>query len=465
MAVEKIVWDTIQAHQLLKEGDHVLIAVSGGPDSVALLHWFKEHRQTLGLTLSCAHFNHGFRGEESDEEAIFVAHVCKQWDIPCYQTKADLLRKVQEGGVNLQALSREYRYNFLQETAQKIGATRIALAHHRDDQVETIVMRFLRGTGTTGMIGMPYERILVEGIILIRPFLDVTKAQIQQYLKLHKLSYRIDSSNLKTDYMRNRIRLTLLPKLHQYNPNLSTSILSLARMIEEDELYLNRLAEEKFVQITNVTDQPDGELCLRLPEFNALPLSLQRRIIKLICNYLHKSDEEVPYHHICALRSLFLQEQPHQWDLPWDIRVHIRYGEAKFRQKTKVSVHTPYYFSFTAPATIQIPDKGKFHCFITTKMEKQEGADTVYFDYDKICPQLTLRTRRKGDRIQLDGLGGHKKVKDIFIDQKIPREDRDSIPLLFAGEDLLWIVGIKKSSKGRYDHTTKRFLCCRYILT
>lgn len=462
--MEKIVWDTIYEHKLVQKGDHILVAVSGGPDSIALLHWLKEHCSSLDIILSCAHFNHGFRGEESDEEADFVAETCRQWGIPFYQTKMDLLKKVQEGGVNLQALSREYRYKFLQETAQKIGANRIALAHHKDDQVETILMRFLRGTGTTGLMGMPYERTLIDGVTLIRPFLNVTKAHIQQYLKLHQLSYRIDSSNLKTDYMRNRIRLQLLPELTRYNSNLSSSIVALAHMIEEDERYLSQLAYEKFMQVTNVTMQPEGELCLKLPEFNALPLSLQRRIIKLICNYLHKSDEEVPYHHITALRSLFSQEQPHQWDLPWNIRVYIRYGEALFRKNAMDFIHTPYHFSFTAPATIQLPDnKGQFQCFITTKMEMREGTNTVYFDYDKIHPHLTLRTRQKGDRIELDGLGRHKKVKDIFIDKKVPREDRDLIPLLFAGEDLLWIVGIKKSAKGRYDHTTKRFLCCRYF--
>lgn len=459
--MQDLVTNTIIERQLLEPGDHVLIAVSGGPDSVALLHWLYQNQKGLQLKLACAHVNHGFRGQESDEDEAFVAELCRNWNIPYYPRKANLNDVVAAGGVNLQAIARDYRYQFLIETADHIGANRIALAHHRDDQVETILMRLLRGTGTTGLIGMPYQRQLSDQVIAIRPFLDVSKEEILNYLKLRDLSSRIDSSNLKTDYMRNRVRLQLLPELLHYNPNLSSSILSLARMIEEDEDELLTQAKTQFLQITEF--QSKDEIRLSLSAFHAIPLSLQRRVIKLICNYLIQNEEEVPFLHIEALRSLFIQDEPHQWDLPWDIRVYIRYGEAVFKRGNSDTSREPFHCTFTAPATIWIPQaNGRLSCSITTQIEESESAMTVYFDYDRIERDLVLRTRSKGDRMWIKGLGGHKKVKDIFIDNKIPKEDRDSIPLLFAGEELLWIIGVRKSSFGCIDQGTKRYLCCRF---
>lgn len=457
---------TIAEHQLLNPGDHVLAAVSGGPDSVALLHWLYQNQEKLQIQLACAHFNHGFRDQESDEDEAFVAELCKRWEIPYFQQKVNLKQVVEAGGVNLQAISREYRYRFLLDWAEQIGAGRIALAHHRDDQVETIMMRFLRGTGTTGLIGMPYKRELSTNVSGIRPFLDIAKEQILAYLKLHQLASRIDSSNLKTDYMRNRIRLELLPQLQQYNSNFFSSILSLARMLEEDEEELLQRAQEQFVQITNVNERDDkSEIRLSLSAFRLLSHSLQRRIIKLICNYLSNNEEEVPFLHIEALRALFLQDEPRQWDLPWSIRLYVRYGEAVFKREINDTIVDPFYFTFIAPATILLPQvKGRLSCSITSVMDEPENDMLVYFDYDRIQQQLSLRTRVPGDRIWIEGLGGHKKVKDIFIDNKIPREERDTIPMLFAGEKMLWVVGVRKSSYGKVDQETKRYLRCSYEL-
>lgn len=458
------VMQTIEQHQLLLPGELVLVAVSGGPDSVALLHWLYSQQMSLQIRLACAHYNHGFRDQESDEDEAFVAEFCHKWGIPYYHKKEDLKVLIEEGGANLQDVAREYRYRFLLETAIECGASRVALAHHADDQVETILMRFLRGTGTTGMVGMPYLRPLSKYVTAIRPFLDLAKDEILAYMKLHELPSRIDSSNLKVDYIRNRIRLQLVPQLRDYNSNFSSSILTLARMLKEDEDELIRLAQQHFEQITNVQRQRCGEeILLSIPEFLGLPLSLQRRIIKLICNYLSKNEEEVPFLHIEALRSLFMQNRPRQWDLPWAIHVYVRYGEALFTRQPIDSTDDGFHCAFVAPATIHIPQiEGRVTCSIVSRIAEAESLYTVYFDFDRIGANLLLRMRQQGDRLRLEGLGAHKKVKDIFIDNKIPREDRNKIPLLFADGELLWIVGVRKSAVGKYDHHTKRFLRCSF---
>lgn len=462
VVVHDTVVKTIQEQQLLQPNDVVLVAVSGGPDSVALLHWLNSNQGLLAIQIACAHFNHGFRGAESDEDEQFVQHLCAQWRIPFYAQKANLGPIVEAGGVNLQEVAREHRYRFLVQTAEHIGARRIALAHHRDDQVETILMRLLRGTGATGLTGMPYQRRLSDSIIAIRPFLDVPKEALLTYLKRFHLASRIDSSNLKTDYMRNRVRLQLLPQLQEYNPNVSTALLSLAQMLEEDEAYLHSLAKEHFEKIVRIEAHKKDEITLSISAFRVLPLSLQRRVIKLICNYLNKSEEEVPFIHIESLRNLFLQDVPRQWDLPWSIRVYIRYGEALFKKEATTSTAEPFHFLLQVPTSIQLPTGiGRFSCSVTTKKEA-ESPLVVYFDYDCISHDLVLRTRKKGDRMWIAGVGGHKKVKDIFIDAKIPREKRDTIPILVAGKEILWIAGVQKSSHGAVNDSTKRYLCCRF---
>lgn len=451
---------TIAEHLLLSPDDHLLVAVSGGPDSVALLHWLHAHQDALKVRLSCAHFNHGLRGEESDEDERYVARLSNMLNIPFYSAKVNLKKELEQGGAGLQELARDYRYRFLEERAKHIAANKIALAHHQDDQVETILMRFLRGTGSTGMIGMPYRRRLTEHIWVIRPFLDIPKEEILQYVKLHQLDVRIDSSNLKTDYTRNRIRIELIPELEKFNPNLRSSIISLSRMIKEDEVYLQEEAEDLFNRIVQIKNE--HEVRFPLSSWLEIPLSLQRRIIKLICNYLLKNEEEVSYLHIEAIRSLFSQDAPKHWDLPSGVRVTARYGEAIFARKRVEEKQQGFLYTFSPPASIWIPECNlRFNCSVTTERDQEEDSAIAYFDYDRISHQLMLRSRREGDRIELLRLGGHKKVKDIFIDAKIPKETRDRIPLFFAGDQLLWIPGIRKSALGAYDHKTRRFLRCQ----
>lgn len=453
---------TMKKHRWLEGAQTILVAVSGGPDSIALLHWLNTALMEYGIRIACAHYNHGFRGAESDADETFVARVCAQWHIPFYSEKGHLQNIVAAGGVNAQALAREYRYRFLQQIAIHIGANRIAVAHHRDDQIETILMRLIRGTGTTGLIGMPYARELAAGITVIRPLLDCTKEQITEYLSAHQLDSRSDSSNWSMDYRRNRVRMELLPLLAQYNTHVGTAVVELSRMLAEDEAELAQMAAAQFADLLRMQRVKKGEFHVSVTTLHALSHSLQRRIIKLICNYLSDTEEEVPYAHIEALRSLWSQPEPRQWDLPWSIRVYVRYGEVYFRRTDVLVGVEPFHFTFSAPATLTLPN-GTFTCSLVNTMDTSEDAYTVYYDYDRIAHAFTLRTRRRGDRIGSMRVGGYKKVKDILIDTKIPRENREGIPLLFAGDELIWIVGVRKSTHGTYDSTTKRYLCCRYV--
>lgn len=455
--MEKTLIETVRKYQMLAEGDKVLVGISGGPDSVALAHWLMSQREEFGIEVILAHYHHGLRGEEADEDERFVRTLAEEWQLPYYTGKIPLKEILSKEHGNLQAKAREYRYRFFRETAEKIGANKVAVAHHLDDQTETILMRLIRGTGVGGLAGIPYLRPLSRGIMVIRPFLDVRRSEIEEYLKRYQLPYRIDSSNKKTDYLRNRLRIEFLPELNLINPNLPASIKQLAEMVREDEDHLQREAEELLSGI--ITHRDAEEIRISLNQWRRIPLALQRRAIKLICNYLVHVEEEIPFYHIEAVRKLFAEDKPRLWDMPWQISVGSRYGEGIFRVKKKER-RGGFSYPLQVPGSLWIGEIGRrLSSSIVHEMVHVEG-EHAFFDYEKVKSMgpLYLRSRREGDQLFLKGLGGHKKVKDIFIDEKVPREERDLIPILTAGENLLWIPGFRRANLAEVDEKTKKIL-------
>lgn len=459
--MEKTLVETVSQHHMIKRGDKVLVGISGGPDSVALAHWLYTHREPYGIKVILAHYHHGLRGEEADEDERFVRLLAEKWQVEYFMEKVPLKEILAQEHGNLQALAREYRYRFFREVGERIGATKVAIAHHRDDQAETLLMRFLRGTGVGGLAGIPYTRPLTEKIIVIRPLLDITRDEIEAYLKRNHLTYRIDSSNRKTDYMRNRLRIELIPELLKVNANLTVSLNQLAQMVREDEEYLSRKAEEALHGL--ISERSDKQISISLKGWSKIPLSLQRRGIKLICNYLVQMEEEVPYHHIEAVRKLFAEDRPRQWNLPWGIEVLARYGEGIFRLKTEER-RRGFYYPFHVPGSLWIREiERRFSSSILHQLIPVEGEEHAFFDYEKVAQlgPFVLRSRKEGDQIYVKGLGGHKKVKDIFIDAKVPKEDRDLIPIFAAGNEILWIPGFRKADVGEVDEKTQRILLCK----
>ncbi|WP_028988491.1 tRNA lysidine(34) synthetase TilS [Thermicanus aegyptius] len=458
--MEKTLGETVRKHHMIKRGDRVLVGISGGPDSVALAHWLYRHREEYGIEVALAHYHHGLRGKEADEDEAFVRHLAKEWNLPYYVGKAPLKEIHEEELGNLQDLAREYRYRFFRETGEKIGANKIAIAHHLDDQVETMLMRFVRGTGPGGLVGIPYTRPLTPTITVIRPFLEITRKQIEDYLKRNLLCFRIDSSNKKTDYLRNRLRIETIPQLQAINPNLSSVLLHLSEMLREDEDYLASEAEDVFSSLT--TYKEPEEIRISLAKWRETPFPLQRRAIKLICNYLVHVEEEVPYFHVEAIRKIFAEDHPKEWNLPWGITVIARYGEGIFRMKRE-SRGRGFHYPVQIPGSIWIAEMNKrLICSVLHEIPRIDGEHAL-FDYEEVMKlgPLSLRSRRAGDYLYLKGLAGHRKVKDIFIDEKIPKEKRDQIPLLCAGKEVLWIPGLRKSGKAEVLPGTRLILSCK----
>ncbi|ERI08753.1 tRNA(Ile)-lysidine synthetase [Aneurinibacillus aneurinilyticus ATCC 12856] len=438
---------TIQAHGLLKTGDTIVVAVSGGPDSVALLHALTRLRQEFEYTIAAAHVNHQFRGEEADEDCDYVQHLCQELAIPCFVDSIDVPKLIGETGLNPQDAARQVRYRFLKQVAGKMGGAKVATAHHADDQLETMVMRFVRGTGVEGLAGIPLCRS-EENIDIIRPLLEVTRDQIEKYCEEQGLLPRQDASNWSDKYLRNRIRRHWIPLMREENPYVASAAVHLAEVLREENDYMRQESMEKLALI--IEKQNENTIIIRQNDFLMHHLALQRRMIKLILSYLLKSDiKEIGYVHIENIRQIIGDTHPAACThLPGGVQVHREYQRVIFSFSSNIISIPPYIYSLDIPGQTYISEIGRvIRCYYGDRDERKRLAEGTFamFDPASVKGKLYVRRRRAGDRMVPLGMHGSKKVKDIFIDKKIPRQQRDQIPLLMDDEHVLWIPGVRRS--------------------
>ncbi|WP_110930506.1 tRNA lysidine(34) synthetase TilS [Paenibacillus bouchesdurhonensis] len=444
-----------EEHRLWSPGDCIVVAVSGGPDSVALLYIMHAiaKRMGQGLSLVCAHINHGFRPEESLEEAEFVQGLAGQLDLPFELGNLDIPSYMKQSGKGTQLAAREKRYEFLRAVAEKYGAASIALAHHADDQAETVMMRILRGSGSSGLAGMRMKRR--EGNInLIRPLLRIYKAEILQACQDSGIPYRIDSSNLQNKYARNAIRLDVLPFLGHYNGQLAESLNRIADTLGEEDDYMQQVTDQVYRELVVSKGE---DLAFEIGPFTSLHAALQRRLIKLILNYLPCGMEEIDFVKIERVRQGAMQNAPTTWslDLGGGLQCVREYDTIRFipnAAEGKDGLRYTYRVD-SVPAEVAIQGLGT-NLLFTQNAAGQDAArtmangnDRAVFDADKLVYPLTVRSRQPGDTMKVMGLNGTKKVKDIFIDEKIPPSLRSRIPVVADGLGrILWIPGIRRSS-------------------
>ncbi|AMA74508.1 tRNA lysidine(34) synthetase TilS [Aneurinibacillus thermoaerophilus] len=440
---------TIQTYSLLEIGDKIVVAISGGPDSAALLHALAQMRNQYNWRVVAAHLNHQFRGEEAEEDSRYVQRLCEQLSVPCFVEAADVPGMIAETGLNPQEAARQVRYRFLRKVAERMGGAKLATAHHADDQLETILMRFVRGTGAEGLAGIPLRRV-EQGIEIIRPLLEVTREQIERYCVEHSLMPRQDRSNLSDKYFRNRVRRHWIPLMKKENPHLTTAAAHLAEVLREENDYLQRESEGKLASI--IEEQNVNTIVIRQKDFLRHHLALQRRMIKLILSYLLKSDvKEIGYAHIENIRQIIKEAHPSaSLYLPGSLQVRREYQRVIFSTSEEAPSIPPYIYSLDIPGQVYIPEVDRIiRCFYGNREAEKRLAEGTYavFDPAGVKGRLYVRQRRAGDRMTPQGMSGSKKVKDILIDMKIPRLARERIPLLTDGEHILWIPGVKRSNK------------------
>ncbi len=437
---------------LFASGDRVLAAVSGGPDSLCLLHVLWTEREARGLgSMAAAHLDHGLRGGESAAEAEWVAGWCRERGIACHVGRADA-GALTKPGKSVQEAAREARYEFLAQTAAAIGANKIATGHTQDDQVETVLANVLRGTGLDGLRGMPEQRGQI-----VRPLLDVTRAEVEAYNAAQGLSPRQDPSNLSAQhYTRNRIRLELLPELRaHYSAGVDAALLRLSAIAARDSDYLAEQAAAALADITRAEDA--GRLELDRAALGKLHPALMRYVLRQAIEKVRGTVEGVTHEHLETICRAVLDGTGFTLTLPAPL-CRVRVTE---QGVTLSAAEGAAPAALVSAAALPVPGKVVVEALgWTVRAAWEDHPGAVRLDADAVdLSSLAVRNRRAGDRIDPLGMGGrHKKVSDILTDAKVPRIDRDRVPIIADSRGILWIAGHTQAERAKEISATTRWL-------
>ncbi|AOY75161.1 tRNA lysidine(34) synthetase TilS [Clostridium formicaceticum] len=451
---------TIKKHNLMDIGDKVIVAVSGGPDSIALLHILHSLREEFKLQLYAAHLNHNFRGIEAQMDAQYVAKFCEELKILSFIKSMDVPKYAKEQGVSAEEAGRILRYEFFGEVVERVGATKIAVAHNQNDQAETVLMRLLRGTGIQGLTAIHHERGKI-----IRPLLDVNRKEIEEYCAQYNLSPRIDETNLEPIYHRNKIRLELIPYIQEhYNPSIIESLAKTAEILKKDNEFMEEVARDAYNQVK--LEKAQGCLALSIEGINKIHPALQSRIFRLATEELVGKKEGLEYKHIQGIIELLQKnETGKKILLAMGIVVKTSYNKIIFTIKDEEE-EANFYYELRENGHLSIDEiKGEIFTKVVMREDMKGISRDKYvkcFDYDKVKEGLNVRNRREGDRFWPLGLVGSKKLKDFYIDYKIERDKRNEIPLVCDGNEIMWVVGYRISEKYKVTEETSRILTVEY---
>ncbi len=440
-------------HHLIDNNDKLIVACSGGPDSLAMLNILQQLSQEFNLTLIVAHFNHKLRGQESDEDEAFVKAFAQANNLTFASTGVDVNQYCQNNKLSLEEGARILRYQYLRTLAQQHQADKIAVGHNKDDQAETVLLNLLRGAGSCGIAG-----ISAKSCDIIRPLLSTTRTEIESYCQQEKLVPRIDKSNLEPCYLRNKIRLKLLPQLLQYNNSIVETLWKTAEVIGTENDYLATEAQKVWTEVISITDEI---IVVKKGLFNNLHKALQRVIIRQIIEQKQGHTKGISFEHIeKVINYVATTKSGGIIELPQQLLVENKYQEFQFyfaTEKHKLPQIMAQELPVSATTILQ-GFSGMIKVEVLDNYVKPYDNQAI-FDYDKIVLPLYVRSRKDGDVFKPQGFNGRKKLKKFFIDQKIDQDQRFMIPLLCdSTNQILWVLGYRQSSIASIDETTTKYL-------
>ena len=437
----------MEKNNMLEGLSGMVIGLSGGADSVCLLLLLKRLATEKGMELKAVHVHHGIRGDEADGDLEFCRRLCKSLDVELKEYFYDVPKYASENGLTLEEAGRILRYESFER--ERRPGFKIAVAHHMNDQAETVLFNLCRGSGIRGLRGMLPTRDNI-----MRPLLCCTRKEIEEYLKGRKTGFRTDSTNLDTRYCRNGIRNMVLPYLEKnIHGGTVRNIASLAARAGEAEEYLEGLTGEKYAKKSIKTNE--GILLKNLEE--EAPYMAKRLVFKAIED-LNASLKDIGEVHLDRVVGLINTQSGREVPIHGGLMAKkMQDGIFLYRSGEKARIS----YEITVPGCTRIPGKGTWKFELISRDELKKISNEPYtkcFDYDKIQCNMLLRTRIKGDRIGIDDKGHHKRLKQFFIDGKIPERDRDEVILLAAGNDILWVTGGRMGADYKISETTRQVL-------
>lgn len=452
----------IQEHKLISSGD-LVVAVSGGADSVCLLHILSQLQAELKIELHIAHLNHQLRDADSDGDADYVRELAERLGIPATIEKRDVKGYQKRERLSLEEAAREVRYNFLAEVAASIGAGRVAVGHTRDDHIETILMHLVRGSGTRGLRGLQPATPWASGsLTIVRPLLELSHQETEEYCRQHGLKPRLDASNLSLSPLRNRVRQQLLPLLESYNPAVAEALLRTGRIADDDITFF----DEEVARLWDKLIRQEGKsLILDKAGFEPLPTALKRYLLRAAVEKLLGSAKDVEMRHIEEMLSLTTRPAGKRLNLPGGLTFAVEYD--RYLLTPDLSTLSPLpelegEFQLSIPGETLIPG-WRVEATIVERGEMSDADNfTAYLNESLSGERLTVRARKKGDRFQPLGLPQPKKLGEFMIDAKIPQASRERTPLVCSGKQILWVVGWRLGERVKVDPKAKRVLRLRF---
>ncbi|MDO8588599.1 MAG: tRNA lysidine(34) synthetase TilS [Armatimonadota bacterium] len=459
--------ETVRKHCMFSPGETVIVAVSGGADSVALLHALWTLKESLALSLHVAHLNHGIRGRQADRDAEFVASFADEFGLPLIVEKVDVPALKKAWRLSTEEAARKARYEFFDRTAEAVGAGRVATAHTLDDQAETVLLNLIRGAGPDGLSGIPPVRGKY-----VRPLLHISRLEVLEYCAAHDLKYRTDSTNLRIEYRRNRVRLELIPLLEShYNPRVKSVLASSAEILREESGLLSALASELFDEAAIQTGPL--EVVLDIGHLLRAHAALGRRCARMAIERVKGDLRDLSFEQVeRILRRL---------DAGGDFTLTLPSGVVYARREgAKLRVYRIEPEPEVPAVEVELPVPGRaasteLGVVITTELlsppadyRRPLGSLDVVIDRDAVKGKLVLRNWRPGDRIRPLGMSEEKKLQDVFTDAKVPRRQRGFVPVVADREKIIWVAGMALSDAAKVTESTRqtlRLVCegCRVV--
>lgn len=463
----------------------VVLGVSGGPDSLAMLHLFARARGTLNVVPVAVHVDHQIRGEAARADAAFVAETANAWGVPVRVEQVDVPALAAERRLSLEEAARQARYTALGQAAAAAGARDISVAHNLDDQAETVLMHLLRGAGLAGLRGMlpaaplseyhllaPVER----DIRIIRPLLGVPRARIEAYCAAYGLQPRFDRSNLDTTFFRNRLRREIIPMLEQVNPNLRQTLARTASVLAADYEIVRQEVDAAWLGVT--LEVSDERVRFALADWRSLPLGVQRSLVRRAVWVLRSGLRDVSFEHVeAAIEVAQNGLTGAEATLPGGLRLRVGYNVLDVAGAGSPAPRPDWPLlepgsrvEVAVPGVTDLPGTGwRFEIVRYYGPRGGPGWERLLADpwavplnAGRLDAPLTLRTRQPGDRFTPMGVGGRKKVSDFMIDQKIPADWRDGLPLLVCGEAIVWVCGWRVDARYAVEPETADVWVARF---